>query len=251
MIREVTVSRSQVKTLLNELERIEASDGRLGFSGKERAQARKLLTKPIESAPGKAVVLVKNRQSITARSLDKFTLQLRKAHRELSESKEACIRDMSKIILDNNVYDKGFSAGIGFSFSLGAEVCDTMVYSLRMIIFEGKSNFEVKMEQVSDKIQFQPLEKAFEDLPRPSYPFPPKEINPWPLPIYPPYPPLNPQKEENPWSNWPLPSFPPGEYPSFWLNPWYSPDFHSEHLQELPHKKETFKTSVRELLSFQ
>ena len=142
MIREVTLLRKEVRNLLNDLKRIEASDGKPGFCRKELKKARDLLTSAIGEWWNDKKVILKKRQSITARSLYEFLSQLRKAYRELPKAKNVC-RKVGKN--DPKLYH-----GPSYNHPLPDIVCHIISYSLQMTIYEGKNNFEVKMEQVRE-----------------------------------------------------------------------------------------------------
>ena len=240
MIREVILSRHQVVSLLNDLERIEATDGKPKFScSKELEEARDLLTSELSGKLGMTKKLIENPRSITAESLDKFLSLLRKTHGEYSKFNDVC-KELAKIDRPSCEQDPDLLECLS---SLGEKACEAMFYSLELIIYENaeKNIFEVAIREVSDTISYEIINSILDRVtieewnglfpptlhldPRPidslpDLPFPAKLEPIDPFPRYP-------QRTEK------IETFPPGDYPSTIENPKYSPDVHDEQVWEL------------------
>lgn len=240
MIREVILSRHQVISLLNDLERIEATDGKPRFScSKELEEAADLLTSKIAGELGTSKKLIENPRSITAESLDKFLSLLRKARTEFSELGDVC-KELGKMDRPSCEQEPFLLECLP---SLGEKACEAMFYSLELIIYENaeKNIFEVAIREVSDTISYEIINSILDRVtieewneifpstlhldPRPidslpDLPFPAKLEPIDPFPRYP-------QRTEK------IETFPPGDYPSTLENPKYSPDVHDEQVWEL------------------
>ena len=192
MVRKVTLSRNQANMLLNELERIEASDGRPGFSRSEVAEAGDLLTHPIEEIVRQRLFARFNKTSRgelekaskedvkrvvkIVQELDS-TLSSISTFQELNESPKS-LKDETALIKNprsitaRSLYtflsqlrsayrdlpeDKKACLPKEISpFPRPESECYFITYSLRLAIDERKNNFKVKITQDREKSPIEP-----------------------------------------------------------------------------------------------